>query len=121
MPARRYTLSCIQSGIPLGSRIEIANNFWSRFRGLLGRPRLEAGEGLLIAPCASIHCWGMKFAIDAIFLDREYRVVSIHPEMKPGAMASNRKARYVLELMAGEAARHGIEIGEQFRIEPSDR
>jgi len=39
--------------------------------------------------------------------------------MKPGAMASNRKARYVLEIKAGEAARHNLQIGEQLRIEPS--
>jgi len=63
----------------------------------------------------------MKFAIDAIFLDKDYRVVAIHPDMNPGATASNRKARYVLELKAGEAAKHNIQVGEQLRIEPSTR
>lgn len=102
----------------VGHRIAIADSFWTRFRGLLGRSGLDEGEGLLISPCWSIHCFGMKFAIDAIFLDKDYQVVSIHPSLKPGAMASNRKARYVLELKAGEAARHNIQIGEQLRIEP---
>lgn len=105
----------------LGDRIETADSFWARFRGLLGRSGLDEGEGLLISPCRSIHCFGMRFAIDAIFLDKDYRVVSIHPDMSPGAMASNRKARYVLELKAGEAERHHLEIGEQLRIEPSTR
>jgi len=61
----------------------------------------------------------MKFTIDAIFLDKDYRVVSIHPNLKPGKMASNRKARHVLELKAGEAAKHGIEVGEQLIIKPN--
>lgn len=100
--------------------IEIADRFWPRFRGLLGRSGLDEGEGLLISPCSSIHCFGMKFAIDAIFLDQDFRVVAVYPDMKPGAMASNRKARYVLELKAGEAARHNVQVGEQLRIEPSD-
>lgn len=103
----------------IGDRIETADNFWSRFRGLLGRSDLGEGEGLLIYPCSSIHCFGMKFVIDAIFLDKDYRVVAIHSNLKPGAMASNRKARYVLEIKAGEAARHNLQIGEQLRIEPS--
>lgn len=104
----------------IGERIWIADTFLSRFRGLLGRSGLEEGEGLLISPCSSIHCFGMKFAIDAIFLDNDYKVISVHPNLKPGAMASNRKARHVLELKAGEATRHNVEVGEQLRIEPSD-
>jgi len=105
----------------IGDRIEIADSFWSRFHGLLGRSGLAEGEGLLISPCRSVHCFGMKFAIDAIFLDKDYRVVSIHPHLQPRAMASNRKARHVLELKAGEAARHNIQVGEQLIIEPSTR
>ncbi len=103
----------------IGNRIIIADGFLSRFKGLLGRAGLEEGEGLLISPCWSIHCLGMKFAIDAIFLDKDCRVLAIHADMKPGAMASNRRARYVLELQAGEAARHDVQIGEQLIFEPS--
>jgi len=103
----------------IGKRIVIADGFLSRLKGLLGRNGLEEGEGLLLSPCSSIHCLGMKFTIDAIFLDKDFRVVSIHPDLKPGSMASNSKARYVLELKAGEAARYNIQIGEQLRIEPS--
>lgn len=120
MKSRHYaTIS--SKNINIGDRIAIADKFWDRFRGLLGRPGLEEGEGLLISPCWSIHCFGMKFAIDAIFLDEDFRVVSIHPDMKSGAMASNRKARCVLELKAGEAARHNIQVGEHLIIEPSTR
>ena len=75
----------------------------------------------MISPCRSIHCIGMKFAIDAIFLDKDYQVVSVHPNLKPGALASNRKAKCVLELKAGEAVRHDIKVGEQLIIEPSTR
>ena len=101
----------------IGNRIIVADGFFSRLKGLLGRKGLEEGEGLLLSPCASIHCLGMKFSIDAIFLDKEYRIVAIHPNMKPGSMASNRKARHVLELKAGEAARNNLTVGEQLKIE----
>ena len=114
-----YSVISSRSLSKIGYRIVIADKFWSRFRGLLGRSGLEEGEGLLISPCSSIHCFGMKFVIDAIFLDKDFRVVAIHSNLKPGAMASNRKARHVLELKAGEAAKHGIEIGEQLIIIPN--
>jgi len=100
----------------IADQVELAKKFLPRLRGLLGRKSLDEGEGLLLSPCSSIHCFGMRFPIDAIFLDKQYRVVAIHPNMKPGAMASHRQARYVLELKAGDAERHGIEIGEQLQV-----
>lgn len=100
----------------IGNRIFIADGFFSRLKGLLGRKGLDEGEGLLLSPCSSIHCWGMRFPIDAIFLDKQYRVVAIHPNLKPGSMASHRQARYVLELKAGEASRHNIQIREQLVV-----
>jgi len=87
-------------------------------RGLLGRSSLAAGEGLLISPCRSIHCIGMKFPIDAVFLDQDYRVISVHSDLRPGAMASDLKARHVLELKAGEAVRHDIQVGEKLGVGP---
>ena len=100
----------------IAERIEVAQGFFTRLRGLLGKKVINEGEGLLLSPCSSIHCFGMRFPIDAIFVDKQYRVVDIYPNMKPGSMASHRQARYVLELKAGEAKRHKIEIGEQLNI-----
>lgn len=100
----------------IGTRIEVADKFWPRLCGLLGRKHLEAGEGLLLSRCSSIHCMGMRFAIDAIFLDRCYRVVDVRTHLQPGSIASHRHAHYVLELKAGEAQRNRIEIGESLSI-----
>jgi len=117
MKPKMYKISCQRSSAVIGDNIEMADNFFSRLKGLLGRSGLYESEGLLLSPCSSIHCFGMRFPIDAIFLDKQYRVVAIHPNMKPGAMASHRQARYVLELKAGEAERHNLEVGEQLRID----
>jgi len=117
MPKNIFHVYHADKGIIIADHIEIAKRFLPRLRGLLGRKSLAEGEGLLLSPCSSIHCFGMRFPIDAIFLDKQYRVVAIHPNMKPGAMASHRQARYVLELKAGEAERHNLEVGEQLRID----
>ena len=54
-------------------------------RGLLGRSEPPEGEGILLRPAGSIHTFFMRFAIDAVFLDRELVVVGIEPQLGPGA------------------------------------
>jgi uncharacterized protein len=55
----------------------------------------------------------MRFPIDAIFLDRELRILKVVPDLKPWRMAARRGAKQVLEIAAGEAERRGLEPGTQ--------
>jgi uncharacterized membrane protein (UPF0127 family) len=87
-----------------------------RMRGLIGRQGLPAGEGLLVSPAPAIHTAFMRFPIDAVFLDRNMRVVDIVERLRPWRMASKRRARAVLELSAGECARRGVEIGDRLEL-----
>ena len=97
----------------LAERAEEATGFWSRLRGLMGRADLPMGEGMWIEPCNSIHMFFMRFPIDAVFLDRELRILKVVPDLKPWRMAAGRGARQVLEIAAGEAERRGLETGTQ--------
>lgn len=85
-------------------------------RGLLGRSQLPAGEGLLLRPAGSIHTHFMRFAIDAVFLDGDSRVVAVRSAIRPWRMARARGAKSVLELGAGEAALRGIEVGDVLHV-----
>jgi uncharacterized membrane protein (UPF0127 family) len=98
---------------------ELADRMLPRMRGLLGRRGLPAGEGLLLRPAPSIHTAFMRFPIDALFLDRELRVLDIRESLRPWRLASERRARAVLELAAGECARRGVQVGD--RLELRDR
>jgi uncharacterized protein len=98
-------------------RCVVADSFWTRLKGLLGRRELPAGEGLLIVPTNSIHMFFMRFPIDAVFLDRESRVIAVMPDLRPWRMAARRGAKSVLELPAGEAARRGLRSGDVLRLE----
>ncbi|WP_281349421.1 DUF192 domain-containing protein [Paraburkholderia hayleyella] len=83
-----------------------------RMRGLLGRDQLADNEALLLKPCRSIHTFGMRFAIDVLFLDRHQRVVAIHPEVPRNRMRLNLCATQTLEMRAGAAYAHGIRVGD---------
>lgn len=106
-----------EDGNVVCERCTLARNPYSRMRGLLGRRGLAQGEGLLLQPAGSIHTFFMRFPIDAVFLDREQRVVSISSDVRPWRTAAARKSRAVLELAAGEAARVGLEPGLLLRLE----
>jgi uncharacterized membrane protein (UPF0127 family) len=95
----------------------VADRPLRRMRGLLGRSGLQEDEGLLLRPAPSIHTWFMRFPIDAVFLDRELRVIDTASEVRPWRFASRRGARAVLELSAGEAARRGIRAGMRLELE----
>jgi uncharacterized protein len=95
---------------------ELADRPLSRMRGLLGRRGLPAGEGMLLRPAPSIHTAFMRFSIDAVFLDRNLRVLEIVEKLRPWRVASKRRARAVLELSAGECARRGVEVGDMLEL-----
>src|SRR2546421_6302781 len=73
-------------------------------RGLLGRRDLPSGEGILLKPASSVHMAFMRFAIDAVFLDRDLRVVKIATDLKPWRVASARGSKSALGIASGAAA-----------------
>jgi uncharacterized protein len=95
---------------------ELADRPVRRARGLLGRSGLPAGEGLLLSPAPGIHTAFMRFPIDALFLDRNMRVIDIVENLQPWRMASRKRARAVLELTAGESARCGVRVGDELEL-----
>jgi uncharacterized protein len=107
-----------QDGTHVCERCTLADSALSRLKGLLGRARLEHGEGMLLRPTPGIHTCFMRFPIDAVFLDRELQVVGVTPELRPWRWARRPGARAVLELGAGEADRLGVQPGERLTVSP---
>jgi uncharacterized protein len=103
-------------GMVVCERCSLADSPLARMRGLLGRDGLGQGEGLLLRPASSIHTFFMRFPIDAVFLDRELAVVGIEDSIVPWRAASQRGAKAVLELPAGESSRRGIAVGDRLTL-----
>lgn len=101
----------------LAETVHVAHSLFARMKGLLGRQSLHAGEALWIKPCKGIHTFGMKFAIDAVFLDSANRVVAMISDLPPNRMSRiHARAASVIELRAGTLARTTLAIGETIAI-----
>ena len=92
-------------------RCLVADRPFARMRGLLGRPSLPAGEGILLRPASSVHTFFMRFAIDVVFLDRDLRVLRVVADLKPRRGGGCPGARAVLGTSAGECGRRGVRPG----------
>jgi uncharacterized protein len=75
----------------------------SRARGLAGLRGLGGDRALLLPRCRSVHTFGMRFALDLVWLDDAGAVVRIDREVVPRRLRTCWQARCVVEVTAGRA------------------
>lgn len=89
------------------SRFPVARTYRERLLGLSWRDLSEAGHGLLIPRCSSVHTFGMRFELDIYFLDQAERVIAPYRRVPPRRVLCCREAVAVLEIPAGEGGEFG--------------
>ena len=107
--------------------VEVADSFMKIMRGLMDRERLPADGGMLFVfkRDRKYGFWmlNMKFGIDIIWLDKNYRVVYVWRNAMPcksifscRTVKPDEDSRYVLEVRAGTASALRLRIGDRIRI-----
>jgi len=84
----------------LGREAPVASSRLARLLGLAHLDREAAGEGLLIPRCASVHTFGMRFALDLFFLDERGAILGVRRQIPARRVISWRGADAVLEIPA---------------------
>ena len=78
---------------------------------------IEDNYALHITPCNQIHMLNMRFAIDVIYLDKNYRIVKVDENVQPGRICKTVKlAESVIEMKAGAAEKFGIRQGDKLEL-----
>jgi uncharacterized protein len=90
-----------------------------RMQGLLYRAPLNIDEGLIIQPCSSIHTIGMHYDIDVVFLTKDLVIKKIIHHLKPWRCSMSFGAAMVLEMIAGNTKRLGLEESMNLIWEPN--
>jgi uncharacterized membrane protein (UPF0127 family) len=81
--------------------------FGARLLGLaFVRPyQLPSGHALLLAPCSSIHTFGMRFPIDVAFADEVGEVLRVVRDVAASRVTRCPRAAVAIEAHAGELSR----------------
>ena len=104
----------------LADRATIADTSATRRTGLLKHTEFVPGDGLWIVPCEAVHTFGMRFAIDLVFLNKKRQVRKIQHAVPKRRIAMDLLAHSVLELPAGTVAATRTAVGDQLELEKYD-
>lgn len=108
-----WRIEVARTRLPLALRARVARTWRERMVGLLEHARLGEGEALIFPRCHSIHTVGMRFTIDAVFVDEDWRVVALHDALAPGRLiAPIWRAWGVVETAEGSSQRCGLLVGD---------
>jgi hypothetical protein len=103
--------------------VEIVDSEASRAKGLMMRTFLPQGQGMLFVwPEEAPRTMWMKdtfIPLDIIFIDAQGNIVGIVTDAAPhdlSPLGTDRPARYVLEVPAGDAKRLGLAVGQSLDL-----
>src|SRR5262245_7581374 len=116
---RTYTMHrATARGQLLAARLRPAHTHWTRLRGLLGTKQLAPGEGLWLKPSNQVHMFGMRYALDLVFLNGDGRVLRLVHTLAPNRISPRVSgATSVLELPAGTLERSALAVGDRVEID----
>lgn len=104
--------------------VELADHVDTIRRGLMHRTQLDADAGMLfLMGRERDYAFWMKdtpLALDILFIGRDLRVVGVLHDMVPMSERSLRvgaPSLYVLEVNAGWAAAHHVDVGDAVKLE----
>lgn len=102
-----------QDGSVICQKMTAATNMFSRMLGLMFSAGLPSGcDGFLITPCNSIHTFFMRYSLDILFIDKNFKIVKAIYGLAPWRMTwIYFKSRHVLEMKAG-TMKKGLNAGD---------
>ena len=121
--------------------VEVADSWFARLRGLIGRRSPAQGTGLYFPGTNSIHMLFMRYPIDCVFVgspsadsgaaaavsrsgraDEVRQVLAVRENLRPwtGVVWWVRGARGAIELAAGGATQAGVGVGDRLRFSSAE-
>ncbi|MEO1619230.1 MAG: DUF192 domain-containing protein [Planctomycetota bacterium] len=98
--------------------VQVAESFWQRAVGLMGRTSLSVDEAFLIRPCRSIHTCFMRMAITAAFCDKDGNVLKVASVVRPWRMRFGPKGTHFVIESATNSNR--LEVGQRIQVCETD-
>ena len=94
-------------------KIEYSNNFYKRFKGLMGKRNIDYAMLFCNLKNSSIHTHFMMFEIDVYFIDKN-KVIFAKTTLKPWKFYKPKKeAKYILECKKNKLK---LKVGDQLEF-----
>ncbi len=94
---------------------------YSKAKGLLSRMKGLMGQKIflpfLIKNCSSIHTFGMKVPLDLIWLNQDFEILKIDPNIPPRRIKYFLKASHILECPQGFCKKNNLKAGDLLNLE----
>ncbi|MFP4005115.1 MAG: DUF192 domain-containing protein [Candidatus Hadarchaeia archaeon] len=115
----------METGKVMADKVELADSFWSRFRGLMFRRNFGEGEALVFeipeGRKFGVHTFFVFFPIDLIYLNRDMKVVDLKCGLTPWSTYSPKEeSRFLVEIPSGTVQRYGLERGHKLRLKENN-
>lgn len=115
--AKLYKITQDETAQLLVENLELAESFFARGKGLLGRKNLPINTALWIKPCNNIHTFFMNFSIDCVFVNKKMQIEKIVSGVRPYKIVGPFwKAASVFETSAGLAEKWKLQVGDQLYV-----
>lgn len=99
-------------------KCRIADTFFSRLMGLMGKKQIPQDEAIVFPRCNSIHTFFMRFPIDVIFVSAEGKVVALSEAVGPWRLILPKaRVKHTIEMRAARAKELGISVGDTLGCE----
>lgn len=100
----------------LADKACVADTFFKRLAGLMGKKQLPKDEALIFYKAGSIHTLFMRFAIDVVFLDRDFCVLRVVKNLTPWRVSFCMKSFVTIEFTSSSNIAAHIEKGDCIEI-----
>jgi uncharacterized membrane protein (UPF0127 family) len=91
-----------KEGFVICHKMIVASDTIARMKGLMFSEAMPDCDGFLIAPGNSIHTFFMRYPLDLVFLDKNFKVIKVIYSLGPWRMTRMYfRSRQVLEMKAG--------------------
>jgi uncharacterized membrane protein (UPF0127 family) len=115
---KKVRVTNLSKGNIILDEAEVADNFYLRLKGLLGRSGLPPGKGIVIKPCQAVHTVGMSFPIDVAFVDKHNRICYLIERMPAFKFSpAVKKGSFVIEAPAGTFSKTETVSGDEVKLE----
>jgi uncharacterized membrane protein (UPF0127 family) len=118
-PGTAHELLNVRTGQVIASQPTAAVDSATRRTGLLKHDKMPDGFALIIAPCNAVHTFGMRFAIDLLFVAKDGTVLKVCHAVPRRRIAASWGAFATIELASGALQQVPMQVGDVVRLQPA--